>query len=379
MQGRTDSRVRALRAVGQSLWLDTIRRDLVEGGELAQMIEQHGLAGMTTNPSIFAAAIAAGGLYDDAVSAARQAGFVEAEDVATAICIDDVRRAADVFRPVYEETEGLDGYVSIEVSPHLAWDAAATIEAARSLWARVERPNAMIKIPGTAPGLEAVETCLAEGINVNVTLLFSVERYREVARTYQRALRRRIELGQPVDRIASVASFFVSRIDTRVDALLAERAAQAPPAEAEAMRAMQGRVAVYNARLAYAAFEELFGPGSSFDALRARGARVQRPLWASTSTKNPAYPDTLYVDELVAPDTVNTVPLSTWHAFVDHGSTEVRIHDDLDAARAMPAQLAEWGIDLGAVTAELEREGVDKFVAAWDALVETVRNHPRLG
>jgi transaldolase len=349
-----------LAALGQSIWLDFIRRDLMTGGELGRLIDEDGLAGMTSNPTIFDKAIGDSALYDEDIR--RAAAGTEPGRVFEALAVEDVRRAADAFRPVHERTRWRDGLVSIEVSPALAYDTAATIDEARRLWRACDRPNVMIKIPGTEPGLPAIETCLAEGINVNITLLFSVERYRAVMAAWFAAVERRVSAGQPVDRLASVASFFVSRVDTLVDQKLGNQ-----PAAAH----LRGKAAIANACLAYQAFEQQFR-GPRFAALARHGAQLQRPLWASTSTKDPSLPDVYYVEALLGPDTVNTLPPETLDAYRDHGDPRVRIHEAGARAAALLEELAGHGIDLAAVTGELEEDGVRKFCASYDAVVKTV-------
>ncbi|HEY7660063.1 MAG TPA: transaldolase, partial [Actinomycetota bacterium] len=293
-------------AAGQSPWLDFVRRTLITSGELRRLIDD-GITGVTSNPSIFGKAIGGSTDYDREIeSLASDRANHDALSIFEDLAITDIQMAADVLRALYEATDGRDGFVSFEVEPRLARDSAGTIEAARRLWARIERPNVLIKIPGTAEGLPAIEQVTADGINVNVTLLFDVEAYAGVAAAYQRGIERRVDAGEPVERVASVASFFVSRVDSAVDAELPE---DSP---------LRGRAAIANARLAYERFREVFS-GDRWERLEAAGARVQRPLWASTSTKNPAYRDTIYVEELVGPDTVNTMPMSTVDAVRDHG------------------------------------------------------------
>lgn len=357
--------LRALPELGQSIWYDYIRKDLVEDGGLDSLIRDDGLRGMTTNPAIFQSAVASGTLYDEAI---REAG-PDASPMAAyeSLAIRDVRAAADRFAAVYEHTNGLDGYVSLEVDPRLAHDTEATIAEAKRLFATVDRPNIMIKIPGTEAGLPAIEAVLREGIHVNVTLLFSVERYEAVMAAFERAIRYRHDAGLPV-AIASVASFFVSRVDSLVDSLLEASAVGDPNDRAELM----GRAGVANARLAYRAFMRTLGAGSAFDDLKAAGGRPQRPLWASTSTKNPAYPDTLYVDELIAPDSVNTIPPKTYDAFRDHGDPTVRILEGETEAVTLESKLAAVGVDLKAVVKQLEDEGVSKFVKAFESLLSTI-------
>jgi transaldolase len=362
-----------LRDLGQSVWLDYIRRDLFDG-ELERLIEEDCLAGMTSNPTIFDKAISDTELYDDDI---REIGSdVDPAQAFERLAVADVQTACDIFRPVYDESDGRDGRVSIEVNPHLARDTDGTIEEARRLWRSVDRPNVMVKIPGTAEGLPAIRRCLSEGININITLLFSIDRYREVMEMWFQAMEERIEKNESVESIVSVASFFVSRVDTKVDERLERLAADAQGVDKARLEALRGRTAIDNARLAYLAFEETFR-GKRFDRLAARGARVQRPLWASTSTKNPAYLDVYYVDNLVGPQTVNTLPPETLEAFRDHGDATVRIHDDLDGARERLAALAAVGIDIAEVTRELEEEGVEKFAQSYDQLLESLAEKKR--
>ena len=358
--------------LGQSVWYDYIRRDLYQGPELRRLIEEDGLRGMTSNPTIFQQAIAKTELYDDDIRRLGEQGLPTAE-IFEALAVEDVSRAADAFRLVYETVRADDGYVSIEVEPHLALDTAGSVEAARRLWKRCDRPNVMVKIPGTGPGVPAIRQCLAEGININITLLFSVERYREVMEAYLSALEARVAAGQPVDRLRSVASFFVSRVDTNVDKKLDAIAADAarPDRQRQLARELRGKTAIANARLAYRAFEEVFS-GERYAKLREQGASRQRPLWASTSTKDPAFPDPYYVEALIASDSIDTMPRETFEAYKDHGVPRVRIHDDLDRAQDVLDGLAELGIDESQVSDELEQEGVRKFSDSYDSLLETL-------
>jgi transaldolase len=361
-----------LAEVGQSVWYDYIRRDLYQGPELRRLIEEDGLRGMTSNPTIFQQAIAKTELYDDDIRRLGEQGLPTAE-IFESLAVEDVSRAADAFRSVYEAARGDDGFVSIEVQPHLALDTAGSVEEARRLWKRCDRPNVMVKIPGTGPGVPAIRQCLAEGININITLLFSVERYREVMEAYLSAFEARVAAGQPVDRLRSVASFFVSRVDTNVDKQLDAVAADAarPERQRQLARELRGKTGIANARLAYRAFEEVFS-GERYARLRERGASRQRPLWASTSTKDPAYPDLYYVEALIAPDSIDTMPRETFEAYKDHGVPRVRIHDDLDRAQDVLDGLAELGIEESQVFDELEQEGVRKFSDSYDSLLETL-------
>ncbi len=363
-----------LRELGQSIWLDYIRRDLFDG-ELARLIEEDGLAGMTSNPTIFDGAISDSDLYDDDI---RTAGSdVEPDVVFERLAVADVQRAADHFRPLYDGSEGKDGFVSIEVRPSLAYDTDGTAEEVRRLWAACDRPNVMVKIPGTYEGLPAISECLLEGININVTLLFSVNRYHEVLDAWFSALEERVERHLPVDRLASVASFFVSRVDSMVDKRLDQVIKSETGDKRELAERLKGHIAIANARLAYQAFEERV-QAPRFAALAAAGAQVQRPLWASTSTKNPEYSDIYYVDSLIGPETVNTLPPKTLDAFRDHGDPVVRIYEDRKECHEMIGELGHVGIDFDDVTQELEKEGVSKFGASYDQLLETIRREQRL-
>jgi transaldolase len=355
--------LKRLSELTQSVWYDYIRRDLMNSGELARLIREDGLAGMTSNPTIFQKAIAETELYDEDV---RRAGDEGREPFAIfeKLAVDDVCRAADFFRPVFDAAGGGDGFVSIEVGPRLANDTEGSIREARRLWAACDRPNVMVKIPGTAAGVPAIRQCLAEGININITLLFSVARYREVMEAYLSALEERVAAGQPIDGVRSVASFFVSRVDTNVDKKL-DRIGN------DAARQLRGKAAIANAKLAYQAFREVFG-SSRFAALRSKGASLQRPLWASTSTKDPAYPDLYYVEALVASDTVDTMPPETFEAYRDHGDPKVRISDGMEAARDVFRRLALLGIEETEVSRELEEEGVKKFSDSYDSLLKTL-------
>jgi transaldolase len=347
--------------LGQSPWYDFITRDLVASGELARLIAQDGLLGMTTNPTIFEKAVAGSGLYDEDIRRLTAEGRSPAE-IFEALAVADVRAACDLFADVYRRSGGRDGLVSIEVSPTLAHDTEATAEEAQRLWAAVGRPNAMIKIPGTEAGLPAITRCIADGINVNVTLLFAVERYQAVIAAHETGLELRVKQGLPLAGIASVASFFVSRVDSKVDPLLDGRG---DPSR------LRGTIAIANAALAYRAFER-WTSNPRWELLAARGAQEQRPLWASTSTKDPAYRDTHYVEALIAPRTVNTLPPETFAAYRDHGHPAVRIHAAVDAAEERIAALARQGIDLKSVTHELEVEGVKKFVQSYESLLGAI-------
>lgn len=353
-----------LSRLGQSVWLDFITRDLLRSGELSRLIVEDGLRGMTTNPTIFEKAIAGSTLYDGEIRRLAAAGNNPGR-VVEALAVADVRTACDAFRPLYESTEGRDGFVSIEVSPELAYDTEGTVVDGRRLWQTVDRPNLMVKIPGTKEGLPAIERCLSEGININVTLLFGLERYAEVREAYLAALESRVQRGLPVDRLASVASFFVSRVDGRLDKELAKRGGEA--------KALVATIAIANAQVAYGDFTKTFF-GDRWEALAKHGARVQRPLWASTSTKDPSMSDVYYVEALIAPDTVNTLPPETLAAYRDHGEPKVRVAQALPTARERLAKLKTTGIDLGKEAAALEKEGVEKFAASWAALLKVVES-----
>ncbi len=361
--------IEKLHELGQSIWLDYISRDLLHSGELARMVSEGTVRGVTSNPTIFEQAISRGDLYADSMRPMVQRGWTP-EQIFDALAINDIREATDILLPVYEATNGADGFVSIEVSPELANDGEATLREARRLWDALNRPNVMIKIPATIAGVPAIEGAILEGINVNVTLIFSLQRYAEVIDAYQRGLELRLERGESLDHVASVASFFVSRVDSKVDANLEELTSlgSAKPARADALR---GKIAIANAKLAYAQFKGAFGD-ERFKTLQQGGARVQRPLWASTSTKNPAYPDTYYVDNLIGPQTVNTLPPNTIEAFRDHGTAELTLERDLADARGQIEALDSIGISMQTVTDELEREGVEKFAASYASVLKTV-------
>jgi transaldolase len=369
---RVSSPLAAIQALGQSVWLDNISRRMLTTGELLRLISEDDLRGVTSNPTIFDKAISQSADYDDAMKALVKAG-ADVDAIYHDLTVNDIRDALDLFRPVYDRTKTLDGYVSLEVSPLLARDTAATAREAKHLWEQLDRPNAMIKIPGTTECLDAIEESLFEGINVNVTLLFSVAAYEAVALRYIRALERRVAAGLPIDRVASVASFFVSRIDAEVDKRLDALAkATTDPAVKAELATFAGKIAVDNAKLAYDAFERLFGT-PEFAALRTRGARVQRVLWASVGTKNPAYPDTLYIDELIGPDTVSTMPPETLDAVRDHGTAAVTLNQGVADSRQRIARLKELGIDLDDVTTLLLDQGIASFAKSFDALLGGIR------
>ena len=351
---------------GQSVWLDYLSRDLIRSGQLEQMIADDGLRGITSNPTIFHGAISGSDTYDAEIASLAASGL-DAEATFETLAIADIRAACDILMQVYETSQGRDGFVSLEVSPHLARDTAGTVSAARRLADRVDHRNLMIKVPATREGLPAIETLLGEGINVNITLIFAQGVYRAVAEAYLNALEARAARGESVDNVASVASTFVSRIDTAVDAQL-EALAESRPDAAKEARALLGQAAVANSKAVHRIFEDIFG-GERFQRLAARGARRQRPLWASTSTKNPEYPPTLYVDELIGPDTVNTMPENTMTAFRDQGEVQETVRADQDFWDEVLERLKRLGIDLDAVMMQLEDEGVQKFVDSYDELL----------
>ncbi|GAB4423901.1 MAG: hypothetical protein OHK0015_02010 [Chloroflexi bacterium OHK40] len=365
---------------GQSIWFDTISRQLVRDGGLQRLLDEFAVVGVTSNPTIFEKAIAGSGDYDAEIRTLAEEGL-DASAIYERLATDDIRTACNVLLPLYERSGHVDGRVSIEVSPYLARDAEATIAEARRLWQTVDRPNLMVKIPGTPEGIPAIEQAIAEGLSVNVTLLFAVSLYEQVMEAYLRGLERRVVAGQPIDQIHSVASFFVSRVDTMVDKELeAKIAAAGDPAEQARLRALLGKTAIANAKVAYQAFLRVFS-GPRWAALRARGGNLQRPLWASTSTKNPAYPDTLYIAELVGPDTVNTVPENALLAFADHGAVRgATILEDIDGAQAVLAELAAAGIDMRDITERrLVDEGVRSFAASFDSLIGTIAERRTAG
>jgi transaldolase len=365
------SRLQQLTDQGVAVWVDSIARDWIQKGELRRLRDQYAIVGVTSNPTIFQKAMGEGSFYDDDI--VRLAGQgLDARRIFESLALDDIRAAAADMEPVYERTGGVDGRISFEVPPDIADDTEATIRETRRLFDELARPNVFIKIPATAAGVPAIRTSIAAGINVNVTLIFSIARYREVIEAYLSGLEELAASGGDLTEVASVASFFVSRVDTLVDAELQALVDKGGP-EAEAARARLGTAAIDNAKLAYQVFGESF-QGPRWEALAARGARVQRPLWASTSTKNPAYRDVLYVEELIARDTVNTMPLETIEDFADHG--EVRgqtATEGLDRARRLWSDLAALGVDEGDVGMRLEREGVEKFAGSYNGAVETIQ------
>lgn len=357
--------VKQLVKEGQSIWQDDISRELIENGSLKAAIEDTGVRGVTSNPTIFQKAIAGSDTYDDEIKSLLAEGK-DAAEVFQTVAVKDIQDACDLFRPLYDQSDRGDGYVSMEVLPSLARDTEGTMDNARTLWKAINRPNLMIKVPGTVEGVPAVKQLLTEGVNINITLLFSLQNYEEVAKAYIEALQARVELGEPVDHLASVASFFVSRVDTAADKQLNEIGTE------EAL-ALRGKAAIANAVLAYEKFESLFS-GKAWEALASKGATVQRPLWASTGVKNPDYPDTLYVDTLIGPDTVNTAPTATIKAFLDHGTVKRTVDSDYAGAHKVMDDLAKVGVDIDAITAKLENDGIASFMTSYDDLLESVES-----
>lgn len=360
------NRLVQLQDYDQSVWLDSISRGLMQSGELQGLVDNDGLRGMTSNPAIFEKAISGSDDYRDQLRALHAAGKGTAE-IYEAVAVTDIQSACDVLRPVYDASDGEHGLVSLEVSPELAFDTEGTIAEVRRLWRQVDRPNLMIKIPATDEGIPAVQQMLTEGYNVNITLMFSLSDYDNVAEAYISALEARAAAGEPVNRIASVASFFVSRIDTLADELLEARV-QAGEARAQEL---MGKVAIANAKIAYQHFQDFF-KSERFATLEAQGARVQRVLWASTSTKNPDYSDVMYVDNLIGPHTVNTLPDDTMDAFRDHGTLAQTVDTGVAEAQAVLDALADVGVDYDAMTRQLQQEGVDKFVQPYHALLARI-------
>jgi transaldolase len=353
------NRLLRLHDAGVSIWLDTLSRELLESGEFERLVRDFAVSGATSNPTIFAKAITGSERYDDQLRAAVQAGTTDAQELFFELGLEDIRRAAAILRPAYEQSDGRDGFVSFECTPDLADDTQATIAQALELWGRLGRPNVLIKVPATAAGVPAIEELTARGVNVNVTLLFSVERYEQVIDAYLNGLERRVEAGEPLERVASVASFFVSRVDAKADA---ELLPDSP---------LRGQVAIANAHVAYGRYLERFA-GERWRALEEAGAQPQRPLWASTGTKDPAYSDVLYVERLIAPGVINTMPEKTLYAFAEHGGVERALDCDPSAAERLLAQAREAGLDLARITAELEREGVQAFCDSYHELLDCI-------
>jgi transaldolase len=361
------NRLQALHDAGQSIWLDSIDRRILHDGELDRRIREDALTGMTSNPTIFQKALASSNAYDDQIIEAEQKGPTTWQ-LFELLETTDVRDACDHFAAVFSSSRGGDGYVSIEVSPGVSHTADATIEEARRLWKTVDRPNVMVKVPGTPEGAVAVRRLIAEGINVNITLLFAIEAHERVIEAYIAGLEERVRARQPIDGLASVASFFVSRVDTEIDKRLDALVAKAAPAEKERLKMLKGRAAIANAKLAYRLFRQKFA-GPRWDALAKQGARVQRPLWASTSTKNPEYRDVMYAEELIGPDTVDTMPPGTIEAFRDHGVVEKTVDKKVAAAQGLLKEIEAVGISMKDVTDKLLVEGIASFQKSFDELI----------
>jgi transaldolase / glucose-6-phosphate isomerase len=369
--GEGTNPLKGLLAFGQSPWMDYVRRDLLTSGQLKKYIDNDGLRGMTSNPAIFEKAIAGSNLYTDVLNSP-EAKKLDANGLFEKIAIRDIQDACDIFKPVYEATKRRDGYVSLEVSPFLGNETKATIEEARRLWKAVNRPNVMIKIPGTPEGLPAIRQCLEEGLNINITLLFAQSTYEQVAEAFLAALEARAAKGQDISHIASVASFFVSRIDTLVDSKIDEKLKAAGDAGQRALlESIRGKVAIANARLTYKKYQELYG-GPRWKALAAKGAQTQRLLWASTSTKNPKYRDVIYVEELIGADTVDTIPPATFDAFREHGKLRPSLAENVEGAAKTMADLAKAGISMKEVTDKLLVDGVKLFSDAFRTLLDAV-------
>jgi transaldolase len=353
------NRLQALHQAGVSIWLDTLSRELLDSGQFAELVSNFAVTGATSNPTIFAKAITGSDRYDEQLRDAVASGIRDPRQLFFELALEDIRRAADLLRPAYDESDGRDGFISFECTPDLADDTNATITQANELWSRIDRPNLMIKVPATDAGIPAIEELTARAININITLLFSLARYEQVIDAYIAGLEHRLGVGEPIDGIASVASFFVSRVDAKVDPLL--------PAGSD----LRGRVAIANAQRAYARYRERFAD-ERWLTLRDAGARPQRPLWASTGTKDPAHSDVLYVEELIAPQVINTMPEPTLRAFADHGKVSRGISMDADLADETLHRAATAGIELGAITAQLEREGVQSFCHSFGELLTCV-------
>lgn len=366
--------LKKLESLGQAIWLDYIKRDLIISGKLKQFIEEDGLKGMTSNPSIFENAIAKSQDYDQAIQKMKNEGK-SVNVVYEALTEKDVGDAADEFRTVYDETEGQDGYVSLEVNPNLAHDTESTIIEARRLWKALNRPNVMIKVPATNEGLPAIQQLTSEGMNVNITLLFGLPRYREVAEAYLAGLEARVAMGKPVNNIHSVASFFLSRIDVLIDPILEKIMEQGNQNQNKSLLAKKahGQVAIASAKVAYQIYKEMVA-SNRFKKLVEKGAQKQRLLWASTSTKNPTYSDIKYVEALIGPDTVNTIPIETLEAYRDHGDPKLLLEQDLGVANQIFQALPELGINIDKVTEQLLTEGVDKFNKAFDQLITALKD-----
>jgi len=360
------NRVKQIKDLGQSIWLDFFDRKIMNNGDLKKMIEVDGIRGVTSNPAIFEKAISSSSDYNDDITSLSQQKNSN-DDIFYGLAVKDIQRAADFFKAVYNESNGEDGFVSLEVPPHLARNTEGTIKQAMELWKAVDRKNVMIKIPGTAEGLPAIRKCISEGININVTLLFGLPRYREVAEAYISGLEDRLKSNRPVNVVASVASFFLSRIDVMIDPMLDEKG----------LNSLKGEVAIASAKKAYQIYKEVF-LGKRFKMLEEKGAKRQRVLWASTSSKNPSFSDTKYVDALIGPETINTVPLETLDAFRDHGKPANLLEEGLDKATNVLVQLKEKGINIDTITQKLEDEGIEKFNKPYDKLLDAIEKQKKL-
>jgi transaldolase / glucose-6-phosphate isomerase len=373
--GSAQNPLKALLTFGQSVWLDYIRRDLLTTGELKRMIENDGLRGMTSNPSIFEKAITGSTLYAQTLKELEQRKDLDAKGRYEQLAIRDIQDAADTFRPVYDQTKFHDGYVSLEVSPYLAHKTEETMAEARRLWKTVSRPNVMIKVPGTPEGIPAIQQLVSEGLNINVTLLFAFDVYVRVAEAFIAGLEQFVKAGGDPSRVASVASFFISRIDTLVDGEIdAKIKAATNPADVAALKNLLGKVAIANGKLTYQRYKQLFS-GPKWDVLAAKGAQTQRVLWASTSTKNPAYSDIYYVEELIGKNTVDTIPPATYDAFRDHGKPRNSLEENVQAAQETMQGLEKAGISMKAATDKLTEDGVKQFASAFDTLLAAVAQH----
>jgi transaldolase len=359
---------------GQSVWLDSINRGMIMSGKLKKLIDEDGLRGVTSNPQIFKDAISEGAEYEDAIRALARENK-STEDIYQALTVDDIQRTADLFRPLFDASDGRHGFVSLEVNPHLARDIEGTLDEARRLWSALDRPNVFIKVPATREGLSCIRQLISEGININVTLLFGLPRYREVAEAFIAGMEARSQKKQPLEQVASVASFFLSRIDVLVDPQL-EKIIESGGAKAEQARRLRGQLAIASARQAYQIYKEIF-KGPRFQSLAQQGARAQRVLWASTSTKNPDYSDVKYVEALIGPETVNTLPMKTIDAFRDHGNPAPRLEEGLEEAARMFKTLRELGIDIDEQTRQLVEEGIRKFNEPYDSLMKTLEEKRR--
>jgi len=355
------NKLKQIQDFGQSIWLDFFDREIIDSGKLKRMIEEDGISGVTSNPSIFEKAISSSSDYDEDIRSLFQTkrGF---DVVFFSLAVKDIKRAADLFKSVYKKTKGLDGFVSIEVSPHLAHDTEGTIQQARELWRAVNRKNAMIKIPATAAGLPAIRKCISEGININITLLFGLPRYEEVIEAYISGLEDRLAANESIEQVTSVASFFLSRIDALLD----------PELKLKGLNDLKGQVAIASAKKAYEIYKKAFS-GNRFEKLESKGAKRQRVLWASTSTKDPTFSDIKYVSALIGPETINTITLETLNAFRDHGRSENRLGYYMDKASKVLENLKEGNIDIDAITQRLEDEGIEKFNKAYDEIIEAIK------